>query len=129
MGKHTYSFGEDSPIKFNITDKMAKLYNEAVEEFFKAQTRFNQKFGRTWNPKIDPIEIRWNRAQSKAWNDFSRVFKNVMEQQGPFHANDIMDDYLVRNAVSVAAVATEKTGRWISIAVSCGVLYVLLKRR
>lgn len=129
MVKPTYSFGADSPVKFNVTDNLAKLYNEAASEWFKAQVRFNQKFGRKWDPVRDPIEIRWSRAQKKAWNDFAKIFKKVVEEQGPFHENDIMDDFLVRNATSVVAVATEKWGRWISLAVAGGVLYGLLRRR
>lgn len=129
MVRTTYSFGEDSPIKFEISDRLAKLHNEAIAEFFKAQTRFNQKFGRAWDPVHDPIEIRWSKAQKKAWNHFAKVFKKVIDEQGPFHANDIMDDFLVRNTVSVVAVATEKWGRWISLAVVGGVLYGLLRRR
>lgn len=129
MEKNTYSFGIDSPIKFEISDKLASLYNQAADEWFKAQVRFNQKFGRQWDPMADPIEIRWSHAQKKAWNDFAKIFKKVTDERGPFHENDIMDDFLVRNAVSAVAGATEKWGRWISLAVAGGVLYGLLRRR
>lgn len=128
----TYSFGEDSPIKFELADKLARLYNEAASEWFKAQVRFNQKFGRKWDPVSDPIEIRWTRDQSKAWNDFAKIFKNAVDEQGPFHENDIMDDFLVRNAgavASVASVASEKWGRWVSLAAAGGALYGFLRRR
>jgi hypothetical protein len=125
----TYSFGEDSPIKFQVSDNMARLYNQAAEEWFKAQTRFNQKFGRQWDPVVDPIEIRWSHAQRKAWNDFAKIFKKAVDEKGPFHENDIMDDFLVKNAASLVAVASGKWGRVISIAVAGGVLYGLLRRR
>lgn len=129
MTTSTYSFGEDSPIKFDIPDKMAKLYNEAAEEFFKAQQRFNQKFGRKWDPVNDPIQLRWTRKQSKAWNDFAKVFRKIVEEKGPFHENDIMDDFLVKNAGSVAAMGGKKWGYGITLAVAGGVLYGLLNRR
>lgn len=125
----TYSFGADSPIKFEIADKLARLYNEAASEWFKAQVRFNQKFGRKWDPVADPIEIRWSRSQSKAWNDFANIFKQAVDERGPFHENDIMDDFLVKNAASVVAVAPDTWGRWISLAAAGGALYGLLRRR
>lgn len=128
-----YSFGEESPIKFEIPDKMAKLYNEAAEEFFKAQTRFTQKFGRKWNPTDRPIHPRWNSRQQKAWNDFATIFARVVadydQGQGFFHANDIMDDFLIRNASSTVALMSKKYDRYLSLAVFAGVLYGLLRRR
>lgn len=119
----TYSFGEDSPLKFEISDKTAQLYNEAVEKFFKAQQRFNQKFGRRWNPETDAIKISWSHKQRKAWDAFADVFNAVIERDGPFHANDIMDDYLVRNACSEVAVLFGGRGRAITLVVACGALY------
>lgn len=130
MGISTYSFGEESPLKFEISDKLAKFYNEAAAEWFKAQVRFNQKFGRKWDPVREPIELRWSRKQSKAWNDFAKIFKKVLEEQGPFHENDIMDDFLVRNVTTVASVvltSTSKGERLITIAVTTGALYGFLK--
>ena len=69
-----YSFGQDSPLKFDIPDKLAKTYNDATLEFFKAQQRFNQKFGRDWDPVKEPIKIKWSKAHRKAWRDFGRIF-------------------------------------------------------
>jgi hypothetical protein len=123
----TYSFGEDSPLKFTISDKTAELYNQAVEQFFKAQTRFNQKFGRRWDPSKDPIAISWTKKQRKAWDRFADVFNDVVQSEGPFHVNDIMDDFLVKNAVSAASVAPGGRGRAITLAAGCGALYVLLR--
>lgn len=123
-----YSFGEESPIKFRISDRMAQLFNEAAAEFFKAQTRFNQKFGRKWNPTTDPIEIRWNRPQRKAWNDFAKLFEKTVEELGPFHPNDFMDDFLVRNASGVV-VAGGTWGRVLTLAAAGGALYGFFNRR
>lgn len=129
MGTSTYSFGEDSPIKFVISDKLADLYNQAAEEFFKAQVRFNQRFGRQWDPVREPIALHWTRKQRKAWNEFGKIFNAVVKEKGPFHVNDIMDDFLVKNGVPVASAAlsqSDKSGRLISLAAMCGVLYVVL---
>lgn len=99
MGTSVYSFGEDSPIKVRISDKMATLYNEAVREFFAAQQRFNQKFGRPWNPETDPIKIKWSSKQRRAWDNFGKIFTKVIEKEGPFYDNDILDDFLVKNTL------------------------------
>jgi hypothetical protein len=123
-----YSFGEDSPLKFEISDKLAKYYNEAVEQFFNAQRRFNQKFGRQWDPLTDPIQIRWIRKQRKAWNDFAKVFKKTADQ-GDYHANDIMDDFLIKNIVTAAAAAGGQWDRAIGIAVLGGALHGFFNKR
>jgi N-acetylglucosamine kinase-like BadF-type ATPase len=123
-----YSFGEDSPLKFEISDKLAKYYNEAVEQFFNAQRRFNQKFGRQWDPLTDPIQIRWTRKQRKAWNDFAKVFKKTADQ-GDYHANDIMDDFLIKNIVTAAAAAGGQWDRAIGIAVLGGALHGFFNKR
>lgn len=123
----TYSFGEDSPMKFQISDKLAERYNDAVKEFFRAQQRFNQKFGRPWNPKTDPIELRWDRKRQKAWDAFGKVMKEVIKRDGPFHENDIMEDYLIKNTVSAAISRIDKGGVMITTAATLGALYVLLR--
>lgn len=124
-----YSFGEESPLKFHISDKLASRYNEAVKEFFKAQVRFNQKWGRKWDPVNDPILIKWSRQQKKAWADFAKIFDKVNAQQGPFHANDIMDDFLVKSVSDVSDVsgAVGVWGRYISDAAALGALYGFLR--
>ena len=125
----TYSFGADSPVKFQIPDDLAEKYNEATEEFFKAQRRFTQKFGRKWDPVTDPIEIKWSKAHKKAWADFAKVFDKVLAEQGPIHENDIMDDFLVKNVTQIVAAVAN---RWANIAGAAavgGALYVLLRRR
>lgn len=125
----TYSYGEDSPLKFNIPDKLAQRYNEAVDQYFKAQRRFNQKFGRQWDPVNDPIEIRWSKKHRKAWNQFGKVFDEVIKRDGPFHENDFMDDFLVKNVGSAAAVSDGRWGRVITLAAAGGALYGFFNRR
>jgi hypothetical protein len=146
MRKATYSFGEESPIKFEIPDKMAQRFNEAADQFFKAQQRFNQRFGRTWNPHKDPFELSWTKKQRRAWDQFARVYKDVLAEYGPYHENDLMDDFLVKNTISssteratsgiggeltglaeIVLVPMNGWGRILSLAVTSGALYGYLR--
>lgn len=129
MTTTTYSFGADSPMKFQISDKLAENYNAAAEEFFKAQRRFLQKFGREWDPVSEPIAIKWSKDQKLAWSEFAKIFDKVNAEQGPFHINDIMDDFLVKNGVQIAAAVSDRWTRIIGAAAVGGALYALLKRR
>jgi hypothetical protein len=124
-----YSFGQESPVKFRISHALADNYNAATEKFYKAQQRFNQKFGRRWDPLKDPVDLRWNRREKKAWNEFAGVLHQHTAAWGPMHYNDITDDFLVLNGVSVAVSQFRYTGRGLGIAVAIGVVYGLLRRR
>lgn len=125
----TYSFGKDSPLKFEIPDKLAQHYNGAVNEFLKAQQRFNQKFGRRWDPTRDPIAVRWNRKQKWAWNEFAKVLATIPENEGRYHPNDIMDDFLVKNAAETASNASERWGRRLTLIIAGGALYGYFRGR
>lgn len=114
-------------MKFEIPDKLAVLYNEAAREYFKAMERFKRKHNREWNLLDNTIAINWSRKQRKAWNEFAKVFNAVSEAEGPFHVNDFMDDYLVKNAPVLAAAAMASIPRCISLAAGLGALYVLLR--
>lgn len=130
--RSVYSFGEDSPLKFQISDKMATRYNEAVDEFLKAQQRFTQKYGREWDPATEPIKIKWSKDQRKAWNDFVDIFNKTTggdkHEAGPFLPTDFYDDFLVKNTVSAVAVGPGTWGRVLTLAVAGGALYGYLKR-
>lgn len=124
----SYSFGEESPLKFEISDKLATNYNAAVEQFFKAQTRFNQKFGRRWDPIKDPIVVKWTKKQLKAWNQFAGIMNDRITKEGPLYSGEIVDDYLVKNKTLERAVQLmSNTSRPVTLAVGLGVLYVLLR--
>lgn len=129
----TYSFGEDSPVKFEISDKMAKNYNNAVEKWLKAHQRFNQKFGKKWDPESDPIVVRWSNRERKAWNSIADMFNRKTggydHPAGPFHPTDFADDFLVKNVVSAVAGASSNWGRIISLSVLGAVVYELLRGR
>lgn len=122
-----YSFGVDSPLKFQISNRLAQDYNSAVEQFFKAQQRFNQKFGKVWNPAKDPLAIGFSRRQLKAWNDFAKVFNAAISAAEPYHPNDIMSDFLELNATSKAISGSNRWKSAIGIAALAGALYGLLR--
>lgn len=129
----TYSFGKDSPLKFEISDKLAQHYNDAVRQYFKTQTHFSQKFGRTWDTALDPIEINWTRKQQHAWNTFAKIFDKAMVKydagQGHYFPSDIMDDYLVKNTVSMVSATSRRWGRVILLSAAAGALYGFFRGR
>ncbi len=124
-----YSFGEQSPLKFTIPDKLADNYNAAAREFFNDQQRFSQKFGRQWDPTKDPISIKWSRAQKDAWNEFAKIFDKTIAEVGPVHVSAIMDDFLVKNVTVTALAAALKWKRVIAAVALSGAVYELLRRR
>lgn len=127
--KSVYSFGQESPLKLSLSDKTAKHYNQAAQEFFNAQVRFAQKHNRVWDFANDPIAMDWSTKQRKAWNEVARIFKVALEKQGPFHINDIMEDFLVKNVAEGVAAVGKKFGWGLTLAVTAGALYGALKGR
>lgn len=125
----TYSFGEDSPLKFDISDKLAENYNEALREFFAAQRRFLQKHGRRWNPDKDPIALRWTKKQKWAWNEFADVLAKSTENGGRYFPTDLMDDFLVKNASQAASAVSTRWKRVVVAMALSGAIYELLRRR
>lgn len=120
-----WSFGEDSPIKFEIPDKMATSYNEALQEFMNAQRRFTQKWGKAWNG--EPIDMNWTRRQRKAWNQFADLFNAKIKAEGPFHQNDIVEDFLVKNTAGAVASGAGGFGRALVPIAVAGALYGVLR--
>lgn len=125
MMKSVYSFGEDSPVKFEISSKTANLYNQAVKEFIRAHTRFSNKYGRHWDPTKEPIKIKWSRAQQKAWNAVADMVNQRIAETGPIPVGDFADDFLVRNAAIVALART--FGKGLDMVVAAVVIHVLIK--
>jgi hypothetical protein len=122
-----YSFGEASPLKFHISDKLANDYNEYVAEFLAAQRRFMQKFGRPWDYEKDPIAMKLSRRHFKAIKQFGKVLASTAENDGRYSPNEILDDFLVRNVISAAPRAVTNFDRAIGIAVTVSFLYVALR--
>lgn len=124
-----YSLGEESPMKFNISHSLAENYNQAVDEWFKAQRKFMQKFGQEWDPVKDPIVAKWTRKQQKAWNEFAKMTYARIATYGPYHYSDITDDYLVLNGAEVAYKAANNFKHILTFAVAGGALYGYLRGR
>lgn len=114
-------------MKFEIPDNLAEYYNQALTAFFKAQEQFKRKHNRVWDPATEPIKVDWSRKQRKAWNTFARVFNEVNNAKGPFHENDLMEDFLVKNTVTVAAAAMATVPRFLSLAAAGGAFWVVLR--
>lgn len=124
-----YSFGLESPVKFNISDKLAQQYNEAADLFFKAQQRFNQRFGRQWVQDTDYVSIGWSRKHQKAWNQFGKVLDKAIEENSPVHPNDFMEDFLVKNMGPAVRVVSNHWGVALPTATMLGALHGLLRGR
>lgn len=127
MRTSVYSFGVDSPVKFRIPDKVAKKYNEAVHEFLRAQTRFNQKYASKWNPSRKPIRIKWSRAHINARNIVIDMVTERIAKDGINPTWDFTDDYLVKSGVAVAAIL--QFGSELDWAVRLGIIHGLLQKR
>jgi hypothetical protein len=132
MAKSTYAFGLESPVRFEISDRLAEDFNEAARRFYKAQQQLNQKWGKKWNPTEKPIAIKWSRGQQKAWNTLATLFTKVYleaDKQGcTIHANDFMDDYLVKDVALQSAVKLiGNKSRIVTLAVMAGALYGYLR--
>lgn len=132
MAKNTYAFGLESPVRFEISDRLAKDFNEAAKRFYKAQQKLNQKWGKKWNPTSKPVSVEWSRGQNRAWNVMADLFVKVYreaEKQGTIiHPNDFMDDYLVKDVALQSAQMLMRNGsRMITLAAGCSTLYVLMR--
>jgi hypothetical protein len=114
-------------MKLNISDKTAKRYNAAMDKFLKAQRRFTQKFGRTWDPWTQPITVKWNKAERKAWNLIAGQVTDFVKRNGTISPTDYMSDYLVKNTASAVAVASMTKGVGVYRAAMLGALYELLR--
>lgn len=127
MAKSTYSYGPESPVKFELSDSLVESYNEAIVKFLKAQQRFNQKFGRQWDPIKDPIKIKWSSKQAQAYNKVARIVNAYIDKHGPIETGEYMDDFLIKNTASAAISVVKNGGRLITTAAMIGALYVLLR--
>lgn len=90
-----YSFGTDSPLKFEISDELAAAYKEGVSNYFAAQRAYKASTGRQWEPD-QPLVL--NHATAIAFNVFAEFMRIALERYGkPVSMEDIFDDYLVKN--------------------------------
>lgn len=91
-----YSFGIDSPLKFEMSDELAEAYNAALRNFMDAQRKFKEETGRTWNPMEDALMLQ--HSTPAAFNAFAEIFNKAIENHGTtVHEDELTDDFLVRN--------------------------------
>lgn len=95
--KHVYSFGKNSPFKLKLTAKEADTYNKFNKNFFEAQRKFMEENGRPWGAD-DPIYISdLTTKELKIYNDVVIIFNQTLAKHGELSADDLHEDYLVKN--------------------------------
>lgn len=93
----TYSFGIDSPLKFELSDEYAALYNRATQAFFDAQSNHKERTGSKWTPG-QPLEIDMTKEEMTAFNGFKQVLEEALKNYGkPVKENELTDDFLIKN--------------------------------
>jgi hypothetical protein len=93
----TYSFGKESPLKFELEPEYADAYNRGTAAFFEAQEFFKKTHGFEWTPE-HRLAIRIDQEAMEAFNSFNAHIKKALEKHGrPHNPDDDTDDYLVLN--------------------------------
>lgn len=92
-----YSFGVDSPLKFELTEDYVEAYNGALKAFFQAQDNYLLAHGTRWEPKT-ALSIDWTEEQRKAFNEFDKILREALNRYGkPVHNDELTHDYLIKN--------------------------------
>ena len=92
-----YSFGLDSPLKFELSEGYVDAYNRALTVFFLAQETHFKTTGSRWNPSMSLL-IEWEDDERAAFNAFNDILKKALELHGtPVHQDELTDDFLVKN--------------------------------
>jgi hypothetical protein len=93
----TYSFGVDSPLKFELDEDYAAAYNRATMAFFEAQHLHRMKTGTQWDPS-HPLYVECSKEDIAAFNAFGKILEDALERYGKAVTEDeITDDFLVKN--------------------------------
>jgi hypothetical protein len=90
-----YSFGKDSPLKFELTDEFAEAYNRATDNFMEAQIEHKARTGKNWTPE-EPIMLQDTTVE--AFNRFGPILEQAQAAYGkPVHEDELTDDHLIKN--------------------------------
>ena len=90
-----YSFGTESPLKFDVTEEFANAYNDAVDDFMNAQKAHKETTGKAWTPD-EPLMLQ--HSTPEVFDAFVKILDDAQTSYGkPVHEEDIKDDYLIRN--------------------------------
>ena len=92
-----YSFGADSPLKFELTEEYAEAFNRGTKAFLDAQIAHKERTGSNWTPD-QALLFDCNEEAIDAFNAMSHHMKEALERHGrPVMEEDILSDYLVKN--------------------------------
>lgn len=90
-----YSFGADSPLKFELTDEFAEAYNRATDNFMEAQIKHKEATGKDWTPD-DSIMLHHTTVE--AFNAFGPILDDAQAKYGkPVYTEELTDDHLIKN--------------------------------
>lgn len=97
--KHIYSFGKDSPLKFELSDEFVKDYNGGVRAFLEGQFKYRELHGEDWGGQRDvPVPMRIKKSQVAAFNAFGDILDAAIKAYGKdVTPEELPDDFLVRN--------------------------------
>lgn len=89
-----------SRIHLVLEDEVAEAYNRAQDKFGEAQKRHQKIHGHEWGYKHEALEIDWEPAEQKAFNDIASVINLLVEINGEggldIPEEEITSDYLIK---------------------------------
>lgn len=92
-----YSFGVDSPLKFELSEEYVALYNRATQAFFDAQNAHLKTYGTPWSP-AGYLMLEMTAEELAAFNAFNGILQEALAKHGrPVHESDLHEDFLVKN--------------------------------
>lgn len=90
-----YSFGADSPLKFEITDEFAATYNAATDDFMQAQIAHKERTGKDWSPEQ---ALFLQHSTAAAFDTFAEILAAAISAYGkPIYENELTDIHLIKN--------------------------------
>ena len=92
-----YSFGVDSPLKFELSEEYVALFNRATQKFFDAQVAHKDIYGTLWSPAVH-LMIDIEEEELVAFNAFNGILQEALAKHGrPVPESDLHEDFLVKN--------------------------------
>lgn len=98
MAQSIYSF-YGSRLHLILEDTLAEAYNRFLKCWYEAQQFHHQLHEKPWDPKTEPIEIRCDEEDKKAYDQVGRVINLLVEINGSgldLPEEECTADYLVK---------------------------------
>jgi len=98
MATSKYSY-MGSKVILTMEDHNAELYNEAIDEWFDAQRRFEAEHGRKVTPgelMSGELQFRLNRDQVRVYNAVANVMNKLVKKGLVLTEEDMPEDRLVK---------------------------------